>query len=72
MIRKTGITIPQNARDEHGIEDLDGIFSSPEKAPPLKKSTQNGSRTLTSEDMQLAQSMLNRSGAMLGKLIEAL
>ncbi|KIV99114.1 hypothetical protein, variant [Verruconis gallopava] len=56
--RKTGITLPQGARDEHGIEDLDGIFSSPEKvaSSPEKRQQRNGNKSLTSEDMEIAHS----------------
>ncbi|KAI9845664.1 MAG: hypothetical protein M1837_004638 [Sclerophora amabilis] len=31
--RKTGITLKEAARDEHGLEVIDGIFSSPAKSP---------------------------------------
>lgn len=31
--RKTGVTLPDTgARDEHGLQPLDGLFSSPRKA----------------------------------------
>ena len=44
--RKTGITLPDTGiRDDHGLEPVSGIFSSPEE--------QNGEKTLTSEDMEL-------------------
>ena len=55
MVQEDGLSLPQNARDEYGIEDLGGIFSSPEKPSP--KHGQYGNRTLTSEDMQLAHSI---------------
>ena len=35
--RKTGLTIPENARDELGIEAIGGIFSSPRKSSPAKQ-----------------------------------
>ncbi|KAF2423177.1 hypothetical protein EJ08DRAFT_652876 [Tothia fuscella] len=53
--RKTGLTLPENPRDEHGIEDLNGLFSSPEKSP-TKRVIRNGNTTLTSDEMELAQS----------------
>ncbi|KKK15807.1 hypothetical protein ARAM_007426 [Aspergillus rambellii] len=31
--RRTGITLKEGRRDEHGMEEVDGIFSSPEKSP---------------------------------------
>ncbi|KAL4996151.1 kinetochore CENP-C fungal-like protein [Aspergillus recurvatus] len=31
--RRTGITLAEGKRDEHGMEEVDGIFSSPEKSP---------------------------------------
>ncbi|KAL8722795.1 MAG: hypothetical protein Q9181_007416 [Wetmoreana brouardii] len=34
--RATGITVPHKPRDEHGMEQLDGLFSSPEKSPPKR------------------------------------
>ena len=37
--RKTGLTIPENARDELGIEAIGGIFSSPKKSSPARVST---------------------------------
>ncbi|KAJ6032436.1 hypothetical protein N7540_003168 [Penicillium herquei] len=30
--RRTGITLKEGKRDEHGMEDVDGLFSSPEKS----------------------------------------
>ncbi|KAB2573021.1 Centromere protein 3 [Lasiodiplodia theobromae] len=61
--RKTGITLKDTGvRDEHGMEPIDGIFSSPEKSPeqsPPKRSNarQQADRTLTSSDMDVQQSM---------------
>ncbi|KAJ5928035.1 hypothetical protein N7466_006991 [Penicillium verhagenii] len=31
--RRTGITLKEGKRDEHGMEEVDGLFSSPEKSP---------------------------------------
>lgn len=31
--RRTGITLKEGQRDEHGMEAVDGLFSSPEKSP---------------------------------------
>ncbi|KAL5332324.1 kinetochore CENP-C fungal-like protein [Aspergillus crustosus] len=31
--RRTGITLKEGKRDEYGMEEVDGIFSSPEKSP---------------------------------------
>lgn len=33
VYRRTGITLKEGKRDEHGMEEVDGIFSSPEKSP---------------------------------------
>lgn len=44
--RKTGITLEERARDEHGIEAISGIFSSPEKSPPKRGSTITGSESM--------------------------
>ncbi|KAF2398171.1 hypothetical protein EJ06DRAFT_583977 [Trichodelitschia bisporula] len=55
--RKTGITLPEGRRDEHDIEELDGIFSSPEKSPVKAPApTRNGNATLMSSDMEVAKS----------------
>jgi centromere protein C len=44
--RKTGITLEERTRDEHGIEAISGIFSSPEKSPPKRGSTVTGSESM--------------------------
>ncbi|GAD97329.1 Cupin domain protein [Paecilomyces variotii No. 5] len=31
--RRTGITLKEGRRDEHGMEEIEGMFSSPEKSP---------------------------------------
>jgi len=31
--RRTGVTLKEGRRDEHGMEEVDGLFSSPEKSP---------------------------------------
>ncbi|KAJ5145660.1 uncharacterized protein N7515_000224 [Penicillium bovifimosum] len=31
--RRTGMTLKEGRRDEHGMEEVDGLFSSPEKSP---------------------------------------
>ncbi|KAH9845260.1 Mif2/CENP-C like [Teratosphaeria destructans] len=50
--RKTGITLPDKGiRDEHGLEPVSGIFSSPIVSPQ-----RNGDRTLTSSDMHVQES----------------
>lgn len=57
--RKTGVTVPDTGvRDEHGLEPMDGLFSSPAKpAPKSSKSSKktngsavNGNATLSSSD----------------------
>ncbi|KAK4990743.1 mitotic fidelity of chromosome transmission-related protein [Elasticomyces elasticus] len=53
--RKTGITLKDTGiRDEHGLEPLDGIFSSPAKS--ATRTVRNGNTTLTSSDMAIQQS----------------
>lgn len=56
--RKTGITLAdRGVYDEHGLEPISGIFSSPEKSPPKR------SETLTaSESMEMQESTLLRDG----------
>lgn len=68
--RKTGITVRDTGiRDEHGLEPIDHLFSSPEKSPEkapkstprsrdLERNTQrNANATLNSEEMDMGESM---------------
>jgi centromere protein C len=57
--RKTGIVLKDSGiRDKHGMEPIDGIFSSPEKTPSRRKRKSN--QTITSEsEMEIDQSMLD-------------
>jgi centromere protein C len=32
-LRRTGLTMEERQRDEYGMEEVDGLFSSPEKSP---------------------------------------
>ncbi|RWA09776.1 hypothetical protein EKO27_g5323 [Xylaria grammica] len=62
--RKTGITIPDNGRrDEHGFEELDNLFSSPDRE--LLNET-NGRHGAVSEDEQDEQDMEIDDGSELG------
>ncbi|KAF2736891.1 hypothetical protein EJ04DRAFT_551053 [Polyplosphaeria fusca] len=53
--RKTGVTLEdKGVRDEHGLEPLSGIFSSPEKSPPKRETRRaTGGTVTTSESMDL-------------------
>ncbi|KAJ6096756.1 hypothetical protein N7486_007502 [Penicillium sp. IBT 16267x] len=44
--RRTGITLKEGKRDEHGMEEVDGLFSSPEKSP----AKENGFHDRDTED----------------------
>ncbi|KAF2855102.1 hypothetical protein T440DRAFT_486111 [Plenodomus tracheiphilus IPT5] len=45
--RKTGITLAERGvYDEHGLEALSGIFSSPEKSPPKRSGTVTASESM--------------------------
>jgi centromere protein C len=68
LARKTGIEVPDTGvRDEHGLETLDHLFSSPEKPArsPAKEAafktngfSRNVDATLSSEsDMEMGESM---------------
>lgn len=35
--RRTGLTLPQQKLDEHGLEEVSNLFSSPKKPSPLKQ-----------------------------------
>ena len=49
VYRRTGVTVPEGRRDEFGLEEITGIFSSPQKA--LQNATLNESTVEASEDM---------------------
>lgn len=67
--RKTGITLQDKGiRDEHGMEPLDGIFSSPEKSP-AKTDKRNGNVTLSSEEMLVAQSTRSSTPPIKGSVL---
>ncbi|EFW22497.1 conserved hypothetical protein [Coccidioides posadasii str. Silveira] len=55
--RRTGVTLEKGKLDEHGMEEIDGMFSSPEKSP--MRANHNGianDTVLNSEDMETAGS----------------
>jgi hypothetical protein len=52
--RRTGITLREGKRDEYGMEEVDGIFSSPEKSPVKSNGLNNGNETIIgSEGMSM-------------------
>ncbi|KAH6670643.1 putative centromere protein 3 [Halenospora varia] len=57
--RKTGLTLPDTGiRDEHGLEPMDGLFSSPAKPKSTAKAPRNVNATLTSEeDMEMVEKL---------------
>lgn len=55
--RKTGITLKDTGiRDEHGLEPIDGIFSSPEKSPAKQIGNAHNSTITEEEDMDIGHS----------------
>jgi len=53
LCRKTGITLAdKGVYDEHGLEPISGIFSSPERSPPKR-----GGNATGSESMEIQESM---------------
>ena len=55
--RKTGVTLKDTGiRDEHGLEPIDGIFSSPEKSPVKRNGTGHDASIEEEEDMDIGQS----------------
>ncbi|KAF2471291.1 uncharacterized protein BDR25DRAFT_260740 [Lindgomyces ingoldianus] len=58
--RKTGITLEdRGVRDEHGMEPISGIFSSPVKSPPKRGSSRKtGGTVTTSESMDIQESTI--------------
>ncbi|DAA79484.1 TPA_exp: Cupin domain protein [Trichophyton benhamiae CBS 112371] len=49
--RRTGITLKEGKRDEHGMEELEGMFSSPEKSPVRTNGFANDG-LMNSEEME--------------------
>ncbi|MCJ1249672.1 hypothetical protein MMC30_006898 [Trapelia coarctata] len=57
--RKTGITLKDTGiRDEHGLEPIDGIFSSPEKSPAKQNGNAHNSTITYEEDMEIGHSTI--------------
>ncbi|EEH03821.1 cupin domain-containing protein [Histoplasma capsulatum G186AR] len=56
--RRTGITLREGKLDEHGMEEIEGIFSSPEKSPVKINGHGYGNDTLNSEDMETGDSSI--------------
>ncbi|PGH30883.1 centromere protein C [[Emmonsia] crescens] len=56
--RRTGITLKEGKLDEHGMEEIDGMFSSPEKSPVKTNGHGYGNDTLNSEDMETGDSSI--------------
>ncbi|KAI9880484.1 MAG: hypothetical protein M1830_002836 [Pleopsidium flavum] len=55
--RKTGITVQDTGvRDEHGLELIDGLFSSPEKSSRRPNGITNNTTISSEEDMDLGDS----------------
>lgn len=56
--RKTGLTLPElGERDEHGLEPMDHLFSSPEKPSTKASISRKNDTTLSDEeDMELGES----------------
>jgi centromere protein C len=55
--RKTGITLEdRGVYDEHGLEPISGIFSSPDKSPPKR-----GGNATGSESMELQESKFSKN-----------
>ena len=57
--RKTGITLQDTGvRDEHGLEPIDGIFSSPQKSPEKRNGVGHNTTADEEEDMDIGDSEL--------------
>jgi centromere protein C len=62
LCRRTGVTLKDTGiRDEHGLEPIEGIFSSPEKSPEKSPTRSNGaaknSTINTEEEMDIGNSI---------------
>ncbi|KAJ5156506.1 hypothetical protein N7492_009309 [Penicillium capsulatum] len=51
--RRTGITLKEGQRDEHGMEAVDGLFSSPEKSPAKLNEFEDDDESTGSEGMSM-------------------
>ena len=54
--RKTGVMLKPGLRDEHGLENIEGIFSSPEKSPARQNRLSQISTISEGESMDIGQS----------------
>lgn len=48
--RRTGITLKEGKRDEHGMEDIEGMWSSPENSPTEKNDASIGSDGMSMDE----------------------
>ncbi|KAF1831065.1 hypothetical protein BDW02DRAFT_582393 [Decorospora gaudefroyi] len=54
--RKTGITLTdRGVYDEHGLEPISGIFSSPEKSPPKRGGNATGSESMDLQESSIPE-----------------
>ncbi|MCJ1307345.1 hypothetical protein MMC25_000991 [Agyrium rufum] len=57
--RRTGIILKDTGiRDEHGLEPLDGLFSSPEKSPAKRNGVHHNSTIADETDMTIGESTI--------------
>jgi hypothetical protein len=58
-LRRTGITLAEGRRDEHGMEEVDGLFSSPEKSPTkLNGFEEDESEDFVGSEMSMDEGMI--------------
>lgn len=57
MSRRTGLTLKEGKRDEHGMEEIDGMFSSPEKSP-VRENGFGNETMMDSEGMSMDEGTL--------------
>ncbi|KAE8348454.1 kinetochore CENP-C fungal-like protein [Aspergillus coremiiformis] len=48
--RRTGISVKEGKRDEHGMEDIDGMWSSPDKSPLRENDFSDGNEASAGSD----------------------
>ncbi|KAJ5775945.1 uncharacterized protein N7511_000956 [Penicillium nucicola] len=51
--RRTGISLKEGRRDEHGMEEVDGLFSSPEKSPAALPTFEENAASSGSDEMSM-------------------
>lgn len=58
-LRRTGLTMEERERDEYGMEEVDGLFSSPEKSPAKLNGFSHADDDTASSEMSIEDGKLS-------------